>query len=167
MATHSSILAWEIPWTEGPGGLWSMRLQRVKHDYWLNKKNKRTHPLLCASFSILLPWVISSSHMTLNVDIICVRQDSLLWATERNSSCCKQKASLFKVYWRAPRLLGTGRPGLRKEVGFWQQEPQWRASLRRVSSLGTTATAVTLTFEHNLHLRGICSSFKASGVRVW
>ena len=24
MATHSSILAWEIPWTEEPGGLWSM-----------------------------------------------------------------------------------------------------------------------------------------------
>ena len=24
MATHSGILAWEIPWTEGPGGLWSM-----------------------------------------------------------------------------------------------------------------------------------------------
>ena len=29
MATHSSILAWEIPWTEEPGGLWSMGLQRV------------------------------------------------------------------------------------------------------------------------------------------
>ena len=25
--THSSILAWEIPWTEEPGGLWSMGLQ--------------------------------------------------------------------------------------------------------------------------------------------
>ena len=32
MATHSSILAWEIPWTEEPGGLQSMRLQRVRHD---------------------------------------------------------------------------------------------------------------------------------------
>ena len=28
-ATHSSILAWEVPWTEKPGGLQSMRLQRV------------------------------------------------------------------------------------------------------------------------------------------
>ena len=27
MATHSSILAWKIPWTEEPGGLWSMALQ--------------------------------------------------------------------------------------------------------------------------------------------
>ena len=28
MATHSSILAWEIPWTEDPGGLQSMGLQK-------------------------------------------------------------------------------------------------------------------------------------------
>ena len=31
MATHSSILAWEIPWTEEPGGLQSTGLQRVGH----------------------------------------------------------------------------------------------------------------------------------------
>ena len=29
MATHSSVLAWRIPWTEEPGGLQSMGLQRV------------------------------------------------------------------------------------------------------------------------------------------
>ena len=32
MATHSSILAWEIPWTEEPGKQQSMRSQRVRHD---------------------------------------------------------------------------------------------------------------------------------------
>ena len=32
MAIHSSILAWRIPWTEEPGGLWSMGSQRVGHD---------------------------------------------------------------------------------------------------------------------------------------
>ena len=32
MATHTSILAWEIPWTEEPGGLQSMGLQRVGYD---------------------------------------------------------------------------------------------------------------------------------------
>ena len=30
--SHSSILAWETPWTEEPGGLWSRGLQRVRHD---------------------------------------------------------------------------------------------------------------------------------------
>ena len=32
MATHPSILAWEIPWAEEPGGLQSMGSQRVRHD---------------------------------------------------------------------------------------------------------------------------------------
>ena len=32
MATHSSILAWRIPWTEEPGGLQSIGSQRVKHN---------------------------------------------------------------------------------------------------------------------------------------
>ena len=32
MTTHSSILAWKIPWTEKPGGLQSMRSQRVRRD---------------------------------------------------------------------------------------------------------------------------------------
>ena len=32
MATHSSILAWEIPWTEEPDGLHSMGWQKVRHD---------------------------------------------------------------------------------------------------------------------------------------
>ena len=31
-ATHSSILAWKIPWTEEPGRLQSMGSQRVRHD---------------------------------------------------------------------------------------------------------------------------------------
>ena len=36
MATQSSILAWRIPWTEEPGGLQSMGLQRVGHDWATN-----------------------------------------------------------------------------------------------------------------------------------
>ena len=33
MATESSFLAWRIPWTEGPGRLQSIGLQRVRHDW--------------------------------------------------------------------------------------------------------------------------------------
>ena len=32
MAIHSSTVAWKIPWTEEPGGLWSVGSQRVRHD---------------------------------------------------------------------------------------------------------------------------------------
>ena len=41
-ATHSSILAWRIPWTEESGGLQSMGSQRVGHD----RANERTHTQL-------------------------------------------------------------------------------------------------------------------------
>ena len=41
MATHPSILAWEIPWTEEPHGLQSMGSRRVRHD--LATKNKYLH----------------------------------------------------------------------------------------------------------------------------
>ena len=37
MATHSSILAWKISWTEEPGGLHSMRLQTVRDDLLTNQ----------------------------------------------------------------------------------------------------------------------------------
>jgi len=32
MATHASLLAWRIPWTEDPGGLQSIGLQKVRHN---------------------------------------------------------------------------------------------------------------------------------------
>ena len=43
MATHSSTLAWKIPWTEEPGRLQSMGLQRVK-------KNQKNEPALLRAF---------------------------------------------------------------------------------------------------------------------
>ena len=43
MAPHSSILAWEIPWTEKPGGLQSVGSQRVRYDLVNNKTNINTY----------------------------------------------------------------------------------------------------------------------------
>ena len=40
MSTHSSILAWEIPWTVEPGGLYSMGLQRAGHNLVTKNSNK-------------------------------------------------------------------------------------------------------------------------------
>ena len=44
MVTYSSILAWKIPWTEEPGVLQSMGLERVGHDQETNT-HTHTHPL--------------------------------------------------------------------------------------------------------------------------
>ena len=49
MATHSSILAWEIPCTEEPDGLQSMGSQRVRHD-WASE-----HTTYCQCFTHLAP----------------------------------------------------------------------------------------------------------------
>ena len=43
MATHSSILAWRIPWTEEPGGLQSMGFQKVGHDLATEHTQTHTH----------------------------------------------------------------------------------------------------------------------------
>ena len=48
MANHSSILAWETPWTEKPGGLQSMESQRVGHN--LGTKQQWQH--LCDHLKI-------------------------------------------------------------------------------------------------------------------
>ena len=47
MATHSSILAWKVPWTEEPHGLQSMRSQRVRR---ANAIIKNTHQLTFTLF---------------------------------------------------------------------------------------------------------------------
>ena len=46
MATHSSILAWRIPWTEDPGGLQSMRLQRVGYNLMTKQQNRQNETFL-------------------------------------------------------------------------------------------------------------------------
>ena len=52
MATHSSILAWRIPWTEEPGGLQSTGSQRVGHD---------GRDLVCAHSKVSLGTKLSQS----------------------------------------------------------------------------------------------------------
>ena len=59
MATHSSILAWRIPWTEEPGRLQSMGSQRVRHD-WATSLSLSLMPhmmiLRCGAFERVKPW---------------------------------------------------------------------------------------------------------------
>ena len=43
IATHSSVLTWEIPWIKEPGRLWSMGSQRVGHDV-ATKHNSKCNP---------------------------------------------------------------------------------------------------------------------------
>ena len=58
MATHSSILAWRIPWTEEPGGLQSTGSRRVGHNWAtsLSLKRKWKCQSLCCVWLFVTPW---------------------------------------------------------------------------------------------------------------
>ena len=58
-ATHSSILAWRIPWTEEYGRLQSMGLQRVRHDWVTN------------TFTLVVLMLVAQSYLTLWDHIDC------------------------------------------------------------------------------------------------
>ena len=54
MTTHSSIHAWKIPWTEEPGGLQSMRSQRVRHNQAIKQQKQLLKSI--ATYSSILAW---------------------------------------------------------------------------------------------------------------
>ena len=66
MATHSSILAWEIPQTEGPGGLQSKELQRVRHN-WAAKNS--SNPFSTSLDSICLNFVENCFMLMLEISL--------------------------------------------------------------------------------------------------
>ena len=58
MATHSSILALRIPWTVEPGGLQSVRSQRVGHDEWLTLSHHWYHTQGFTYWQCLIPEIV-------------------------------------------------------------------------------------------------------------
>ena len=78
MATHSSILAWKIPWTEEPGGLQSKGWQRVWHD-WATKHVRTLTLWRAISFTWSLPtyMLISSKNALRERFVIIFDQISL------------------------------------------------------------------------------------------
>ena len=59
LATHSSILAWKIPWTEEPGGLQSMGSQRVGHDWTTNTFTFKQGEWAAHAQKTRTPWWLS------------------------------------------------------------------------------------------------------------
>ena len=52
LATHSSVLAWRIPWADEPGGLQSMGLQRVGYDLATKQQQQKTIIICLRAFFI-------------------------------------------------------------------------------------------------------------------
>ena len=68
MATHSSILAWRIPWTEKPGGLQSTELQRVRHD-WVTNATWQKPTQSCKAIFLQLKNKVTAATMDNSVEI--------------------------------------------------------------------------------------------------
>ena len=71
LATHSTVLAWRIPWTEEPGGLQSMGSQRVRHD-WVTEhthigvQREQKSLVFWKQGNILASWEIRDCHLVRN-----------------------------------------------------------------------------------------------------
>ena len=76
LATHSSILAWRIPWTEEPGGLESMGLQRFGHN-WVTGTHR--HVIIILWLLVLqkhsLAWLATHSWLVGNLFWVLVEGD--------------------------------------------------------------------------------------------
>ena len=87
MATHSSILAWRVPWTEEPGGLQSMGLQRIGHKWGTN------FHFHFSRFAWAFIWLSNSFR-----DLSLCTQWTWIWANSR-------------------RCWSTGKPGMLQRMG--------------------------------------------------
>ena len=87
MATHSCILAWRIPWTEEPGGLQSIRLQRVGHDL---ATEQQQHVLFCFVFFCNFKLFILFWGMAIN-NVVVVSGEH-----QRDSAICIHVSILIK-----------------------------------------------------------------------
>ena len=113
MAIHSSILAWEIPWTEEPDGIQSMRSQRVRHN-WSNLACMHTYrlcnyfcqvasvvsdslrPLRLQPSRLLCPWDSPGKNTGVGCHFLLQR----IFPTQGSNPCL-----LCLLHWQAGSLL--------------------------------------------------------------
>ena len=62
-ATHSSVLAWRIPWTEEPGGLQSMESQRIRRDWATKTLLLLLRITISKRTSVQLSWTVTSNSL--------------------------------------------------------------------------------------------------------
>ena len=124
MATHSSILAWRIPWTEEPSWLQSMGLQRVGHDWatspspvWMwefdykaERRRIDAFELWCWRRLLTVPWTARRSNQSILKEISPgVHWKDWCWSWNSNTlaTWCEQ-LTCWKRPWCLERLRAGG-----------------------------------------------------------
>ena len=141
MASHSSTLAWKMPWTEEPGGLQSMGSLRVGHDWETSLSlfcigEGNGTPLQCSHITICLSlcwladiWVVScllaimnTAAMNVNVYFVCVLYcASNLWQFKGHAKVAEMNAvvSTFGILWDQKVETRGGSVAMIDFCGFW------------------------------------------------
>ena len=106
MATHSSILAWRIPWTEEPGGLLSMGWQRVGHNWG---DLARTHCCCCCCrvASVVSDSVTPTAHQappSLGYFLLYTRESLIFLYISKSSLWKNPKLSLWWLFFLIRKL---------------------------------------------------------------
>ena len=89
MATHSSILAWRIPWTEEPGGVQFMSMPRVGHNWATNTFTFNVR------FNIMDIFLVSAAYKLMHMDFYYLN----------NRNPCESNKSIFVPLTWAPHLV--------------------------------------------------------------
>ena len=134
MATHSSIHAGKIPWTEEPGRLWSLGPQRVRHDWAL----VHTYRLLSQQRN---PKTSLSSLFWINYSLFAFQTSDWTWLKKKNkllgreewgqiNICCGGRDSCQEKRWEdrkrreGERERGKDRKRERQMEGRWRR--RWK-----------------------------------------
>ena len=134
MATHSSILAWEIPWTDEPGGLYSpWGCKRVRYDITTKQQQQRVTKA-CRKFSgvkVMGCKVMETQTLILVKKKACGRQRSLSSFPSIRLTRLFPSLSILKVPWSAVGLLALSDivisvfewlpSGLKQETFLWEK----------------------------------------------
>ena len=120
VATHSSILAWRIPWTEEPGGLQSMGWQRVRHNWsdlaqhstaltsvhrtaqTADKALKKSTASLNAIPRVIWRWPITERHECIFYPLAQDLTLTLLTFWDQRSHCCGEHPVHYGVFGSIP-----------------------------------------------------------------
>ena len=119
MATHSSILAWEIPWTEKPGGLQSTGLHRVRHDLVAKQQNNNedrqesqgrgTNAASTPAFCLCSAAVCAAVILSFELDVASVQNPCLDCVNVKNTKQLSKEKLIcdpkMKIIWKISTFI--------------------------------------------------------------
>ena len=155
MATHSSILAWRIPWTEEADGLQSMGSQRVAHELSMHTHVAFATNVIrcflniywskCDSFHVCCVWVsfVFANLFSADMLIVKLQQERFRVEVRKNSftvrgiTCWKASQILSKVSsgttlaeapWEVPMAFSVCPPSWERQLEIWEypRDSSWR-----------------------------------------